>query len=156
MDARRAVFLAFCAEITGFTPFDLEGTGVVDLYQRLIEEILGSELASEFYRLAESIVSIPDAAGREQAMRECFLPPSILWPVISGLIALWYLGTWTRLPDSWYAATGLPIPGPNDAGRTHTPSGLAYIEQLSYRTAGAHTPGVNPTGFGSWSSPPLF
>ncbi len=97
-----------------------------------------------------------DPGEREKRIRTSLLPPSKFWPVVSSLIGLWYLGIWTQLPDSWYAATGLPIPGSNDPGSTHTPSQLAYIEQLSYRTADAHTPGAKPTGFGSWSTPPVL
>jgi hypothetical protein len=156
MNAKRAIFVDFCSEITGYSKFELEGTGVVDSYQELLEKVLGPELVSEFYRLAEAVVRLDDPEDREKRIRDCLLPPSMFGPVVSSLISLWYLGTWTQLPNTWYAATGLPIPGPNDPGRTHTPSELAYIEQLSYRTAEAHPPGAKPTGFGSWSTRPVF
>ena len=32
----------------------------------------------------------------------------------------------------------------------------AYTAQLAYRAAGAHPPGANPTGYGSWSLDPVF
>jgi hypothetical protein len=156
MKSKRETFINFCAEITGYSGFDLEGTGNVDTFQQLMEAVLGPQLASEFYQLAEDVVCVDDPANRENTIRDSFSPRSKFWPVVSSLIELWYLGVWTQLPDEWYAATGLPIPGPNDSGRTHTPSALAYIEQLSYRAADAHTPGAKPTGFGSWSTRPLL
>lgn len=152
-DKRRA-FLILSSELTGYSGLELEGTALVDSHQQLVSDVLGPQLTSEFYGLAEPIVNGPDADFRQQKIRDTFLP-SKFWPVLSSLITLWYTGTWTQLPDSWYAAAGLPVPGPKDAGRTHTPSGLAYIEQLSYRAAEAHTPGAKPTGFGSWSVEPL-
>ena len=154
MNNQRRVFLNLSSELTGYFGWELEGTGLVDSYRQLVSDVLGPKLTSEFYGFAEPIVNVPDADSREQKVRDTF-PPSRFWPVLSALTMLWYTGTWTQLPDSWYAAAGLPVPGPQDAGRTHTPSGLAYIEQLSYRTAEAHTPGAKPTGFGSWSEEPL-
>jgi hypothetical protein len=155
MNPDRAVFLDFCSVITGYSNFILEGTGLVDTYQELIETVLGPKLSSEFYGLAKSVVSHPNIDERENQVRTSVLSSSTFWPVVSGLIALWYLGTWAQLPDRWYAAAGLPVPGPNDPGRTHVPTPGAYTEQLSYRTAVAHPPGAKPTGYGSWSTPPV-
>jgi len=150
MNSKRSLFVDFCSEITGHSPLELEGTGLVDLYQDLLEKILGPHI-SGFYGLAGSLLKAP--GDPEQAART-LLPSSPFWPVLSSLIGLWYLGTWTQLPNEWYAQASLPIPGPADAGRTHTPSRQAYIEQLSYTTADAHPPGAKPTGFGSWGWKP--
>ena len=103
--------------------------------------MIGPTLSSEFYGLAELVLHPPDPLDRENKIREVFVPHPVYRPVVFSLISLWYLGSWTQLPDSWYCATHLPAPGPNDPGRTHTPSELAYIEQLSYRTGDAHVPG---------------
>jgi hypothetical protein len=150
MNSTRSLFIDFCSEITGYSPLELEGTGLVDLYQDLLGKILGRHV-SDFYGLAKSLM---DASGdREQAART-LLSSSPFWPVVSSLIGLWYLGAWTQLPNEWYAQAGLPIPGPADAGHPHTPSPQAYIEQLSFRTADAHPPGAKPTGFGSWGWKP--
>jgi hypothetical protein len=150
MDDTRALFLNFCSEITGYSPLELETTGLIDLYHKLIEEILAARL-TDFYVFAKSVV---DASGDVEATERILTSSSVFWPVVSSLINLWYLGNWTQLPDSWFAQTGLPTPGPGDAGRTHTPSSLAYIEQLSYRTADAHPPGAKATGFGTWGWQP--
>jgi hypothetical protein len=154
MSARRAVFLKLSSVVAGYSEYELEGTGLIETYQRLIEDVLGPKLILECFARFESAVSIDDIDKQEQAIRESLLAHPIFGPVVLGLVSLWYLGSWTQLADSWYAATGLGLPTASDAGRTHTPSQLAYIEQFSYRTASAHTPGAKPTGFGSWSYDP--
>jgi len=152
----REAFAEFSAEVTGYTAFELEGTGLIDTHHKLLEEILGPHLTGELGRLITDILCYPPAsAEREKAIRDSLQATSIFWPVVSSLISLWYMGMWTQLPEAWYATAGLPLPGPRDVGRTHTPSALAYVAQLSYRTAHAHTPGANPTGFASWAFPPI-
>jgi len=150
------LFLQFSAEITGYPASTLQGTGLVELYSKLVGDVLGPALAPRFYAHAEAILSLGTPQAREQRITELILHSPIFWPVTANLIALWYLGLWTKLPDEWYQAQGLGLPGPSDPGRTHVPSASAYTEQLSYRTAGAHPPGAKPTGFQSWSVPPVF
>ena len=150
MDDTRSLFLNLSSEITGYSSLELETTGLVDLYHALIEEILAAKLA-DFYGFAKSAI---DSSGDLEETARVMASSSVFWPVISSLIGLWYLGSWTQLPNEWYAQTGLPLPGPAGAGRTHTPSSLAYIEQLSYRTADAHPPGAKATGFGTWGWQP--
>jgi hypothetical protein len=152
----RDLFVQFCSEITGFPDASLEGTGLVETYRKLIEQVLGDELVTQFYDLVELIVRLEGVEARQKQIVASVLPSTIFWPVTSNLISLWYLGVWTQLPATWYQAQGLPLPGTDDAGKTHVPSDSAYVEQLSYRVAGAHPPGAKPTGFGSWSIPPVF
>jgi len=150
MDDARMLFLNFCSAITGYSPLELETTGLVDQYRQLLEAILATQL-DDFYRIAKSIAAVP---GDPDAILRALDPAPLWWPVVSSLIGLWYLGSWTQLPNDWYAQVGLPVPGPEDAGRTQTPSSLAYIEQLSYRTADAHPPAAKATGFGTWGLQP--
>jgi len=156
VNTNRKTFLHFCGAITGYSPLELEGTGLVDDYQELLEQVIGQALVLEFYNLAAPIVALEDPAARDERIRSAILPSSVFWPIVANLISLWYLGFWNTLPDSWYTLTGWPKPGPGEVGFGHVPSAKAYIEQLSYRTAGAHTPGAKPTGFGSWAIPPVF
>jgi hypothetical protein len=156
MPLNRKSFLLICSEITGYSALELESTGLIDTYHQLLSEILGPKLIEEFAQsIDEVLVTHPNTPDRQAAVDRVLRPPSRFWPVISALVSLWYLGTWNQLPDSWYAAVGLALPGESDAGRTHVPSKLGYIEQLSYRTADAHPPGAKPTGFGSWGSKPV-
>jgi hypothetical protein len=151
----RDVFLSFCSEITGFSRFDLEGTGLVDTYHQLLQKILGARLSEDLALIVSDVLIYPaSSAARRQAFQQSLMAPSLFPPVVSNLILLWYLGIWNRLPDTWYGAMGLPIPGASDAGNTHVPSLSAYTNQLSYRTAFANSPGSNPLGYASWSYPP--
>lgn len=154
MNARRSKFLQFCSDITGYSTAQLEGTGLVDTYLDLVDSVLGTK-APGFHELVAKVDALP-ADDREAFLRNVLAGTDLYPPVIRALISLWYLGVWTQLSDGWYAAAGLTKPGPADPGSTHVPSSTAYIEQLSYRTAGAHSPGARPTGFGSWSLPPVF
>lgn len=157
MDRNRLVFLAFSEAVTGYSSLELEGTGLVDDYQGLLDGALGEEISIQFYSVAREITEIADPQERQKKIAEEVVSSPVLWPIVSNLISLWYLGTWTVLPDSWYVATGGTKPGVGEPGSSKVPpSSRAYIEQLSYRTAGAHTPGAKPTGFGGWSLPPVF
>jgi hypothetical protein len=156
MNANRSTFLAFSAELTGYGEIELEGTGLVDAYQALLEEQAGRAIAKQFYEVAGRVVGHRTAAGRAEAMRIDVLPSPTLWLLASTLIVLWYQGSWTTPPASWYAGAGSAPPKGVTPGRTFVPSAQAYTAQLAYRGAGAHPPGANPTGFGSWSIAPVF
>jgi hypothetical protein len=156
MNANRLIFLRLSEEVTGYSTADLDGTGMVDAFRTVIEGALGDTLTLDFYGLASAVIEPSDPVQREDVMRTKVLPSPVFWPVVSGLISLWYLGTWATLPDSWYAATGLKKPVAGEPGFGGVVSPQSYVEQLSYRTAGAHTPGAKPTGYGSWSIPPVF
>ena len=156
MSLSRSMFLDFCGEVTGYSAFDLEGTGLVDDHHQLVQAVLGPELTEALgERLRVALAYPAGSEGRRLAIAELRASGSPFGPVVTALMSLWYLGTWNQLSDAWYAAVGRPVPGAADPGRTHVPSALAYIEQLSYRTALAHTPGAKATGFGSWSKPPI-
>jgi hypothetical protein len=154
VNAKRSKFLQFCSDITGYSTAQLEGTGLVDTYLALIDSVQGPK-APGFHELVAKVGAVP-ADDREAFIRDVLAGTDLYPTVIRALISLWYLGVWTQLPNDWYTAAGLPKPGPSDPGFTHVPSSTAYIEQLSYRTASAHSPGARPTGFGSWSLPPVF
>jgi hypothetical protein len=155
MNLNRDVFLKFSSEVTGYSPFDLEGTGLVDTYCQLLQMILGPRISEELGLKMSSVLNSPaSSVARREAFQRSFAAPSLFQPVAANLILLWYLGTWYRLTDTWYGAVNLPIPGASDPGNTHVPSINAYIHQLSYRSAFVSAPGSNPPGFASWAIPP--
>jgi hypothetical protein len=156
MRANRTVFLAFSAELTGYSEIDLEGTGLVDAYQSLVEQQAGAKITEMFYAAAGAVVSHQKEKARARAMRIDVLASPTIWPLCSALIVLWYQGSWTTLPASWYAGAGSTAPKGVTPGQTFVPSAQAYTAQLAYRAAGAHPPGANPTGFGSWGIEPVF
>ncbi|MGE0352799.1 MAG: hypothetical protein AB7I33_14080 [Gemmatimonadales bacterium] len=156
MHAHRRTFLQFSAELTGYEEVVLEGSGLVDEYQALLERQAGPAVTDRFYATARRVLRVKDAQARAKAMRIDVMASPILWPLATALIVLWYQGSWTTPPASWYALAQTPPPKGVTPGHTFVPSARAYTAQLAYRAAGAHPPGANPTGFGSWALDPVF
>lgn len=156
MDTHRRTFLELSAEVTGYGEGDLEGTGLVDDYQALVAQQVGSGVMAQLHDAARRVLRHEGETAREAAMRVDILASPILWPVVSSLIQLWYTGSWSSMTAGWYALARVAVPAGVTPGHTFVPSMESYIQQLAYRGAGAHPPGANPTGFGSWSIPPVF
>ncbi|HLO83324.1 MAG TPA: hypothetical protein VK166_20315 [Chitinophagaceae bacterium] len=161
MVLHRNTFLNLSSELTGYSPIELEGTGLVDLYFDLVCKDLGNDVPGILFTTAEKVLKLTGEA-RAHAMSVEITASTLLWPVCQSLVTLWYMGQWTRMSAFWYQyVAGFPAPPsspvPNIApGGTFVPSADAYTEQLSYRAAGAHPPGAHPTGFGGWGLVPVF
>lgn len=153
---RRAIFLALSAELTGYSELDLEATGNVDVYHALVDEQCGPRICDMFYTAAEDVVQAKGPQARAEAMRIDVLASPTVWPLCQGIITLWYLGAWNTPAAAWYHGAGAQPPAGVTPGRSIVPSAQAYTAQLAYRAAGAHPPGANPTGYGSWSLDPVF
>jgi hypothetical protein len=149
--SERVTFLDLSAALTGFHRTVLEGTGVVDAHCTLVREIVGADFFGSVMNAASAALGRRTVAARDRAIRTELVEHQAFGPLVSSLIALWYLGQWTALPDDWFAQQNL---APSPSNTTHVPPG-AYVEALAYRAAGAHPPGARPPGHGSWSIPPL-
>jgi hypothetical protein len=157
MHAQRRHFLQLSAEVTGYSPTDLEGTGLVDEYLALLQGELGAEVMGDLDKATRHVLSHRRAEARARAMQLQILASPVLWPVVAGIVQLWYLGSWTSMSTQWYALAGFKKHPPGvKPGKSRVPSAQAYEQQLSFRGAGAHPPGAKPTGHGSWSMPPVF
>lgn len=154
--ATRAIFLGISAELTGYSETDLESTGNVDAYHALVGQQIGPAIADMFYAAAADVVRATGAAARADAMRIDVLASPTVWPLCQWIVMLWYLGSWTSPPKSWYVSAGSTPPDGVTPGNPVTLAAQAYTEQLAYRAAGAHPPGANPTGYGSWAIDPVF
>jgi hypothetical protein len=148
----RDTFLGLSAFLTGFDVTTLEGTGVVDQYLALLQRAAGFPATAAFLASARALLDAPEAERDRRLRVELWASP-VLGPLVINLITLWYVGQWNALPHDWYAVQGLP---PNPADVTQIPSPAAYGEALVWRVAGAHAPGSNPGGHGSWSLPPVI
>src|ERR1700674_5258788 len=95
-NAGRRTFLALSSEITGYSEMALEGTGLVDEYQSLVEQAIGPAVTAELYSLAHLVLRHRSAAARNHAMRVDILASAVAWPVVSNLITLWYTGVWNQ------------------------------------------------------------
>lgn len=157
MEENRNIFLSLSAELTGYAVIDLEGTGLVQTYQKLVADEIGDKVTAFLYDTVRIVFNHKTEEARDFAMRIYIMASPTLWPICKAIITLWYRGQWTSMSPIWFMYYAGVAPGPNVApGKTHVPSAAAYTEQLSYRAAGAHPPGAHPTGFGSWGIDPVF
>lgn len=141
-------FLGFSAELTGFSPFRLTGTGLAPAYLDTVVHVVGSPLLA---RLLEAYHRLPDddAAARNAALRADILADECLGPVARNIIKLWYVGIWYQLPMTWRDSFGI-----READSTFVVSPVAYTEGLLWPAAGASPPGSKGPGYGTWALPP--
>lgn len=166
-------FVKFSAAVTGFSEFDLWGTGQAEVYYETVVNQEGWDA------IRNAISSDPSA-----------VPPD---PVVQSIIKLWYVGVWygpeltgrvdvaawtapgrsgakPAVPDDSRPEEGRPwqdVPGQHQAGENgaHARDGRkplfvvspdAYTEGLLWRAIGAHPSGAKAPGYGSWANPPTF
>lgn len=166
-------FVKFSATVTGFSEFDLWGTGQAEAYYKTVVDQEG-----------------PDAIQRVTASDPSVVPAD---PVVKRIIKLWYVGVWygpelagrmdvaawtapgrsgakPAIPDesrpeeslSWQATSGQhqageESPHGRDASKAlFVVSPDAYTEGLLWRAIGAHPSGAKAPGYGSWANPPAF
>lgn len=152
MDERQsAAFLDLSQDLTGFSPFQLRGTGLVETYMGHLRDRAGEGvLADLLSRHADARAASgydPTALNRE--IRVTILSDSRLGPVARNLLKLWYVGVWHALPAEWHDAHGGAA---DDVDCVPTPS--AYTEGLLWPAIGANPSGVKPRGYAMWARPP--
>jgi hypothetical protein len=140
-------FLAFSAEVTGFSTFELLGTGQAEAYLASVTGVVGEGVLGELL----------DAYGRARAeagedrkarlYRDVFSSEK-LGPVARNIIKMWYVGAWYELPPEWTESFGAL-----DNDVTSVVSPAAYTEGLLWRAVGANPPGAKAPGYGSWAAP---
>lgn len=146
-------FLDFSAEVTGFSRFDLEGTGQADLYFDTVFNMIGEQI---FKELLETFDELDKRSKKKhnptilsEGLREEILSSATLGPVSRNIIKLWYTATWDKLPqslESWY--------GIDQKNSPFIPSPQSYPEGLVWKAVGVNPPGAKGPGYGTWSEPP--
>ncbi|GGT05106.1 hypothetical protein [Streptomyces griseoviridis] len=165
-------FVKFSATVTGFSEFDLWGTGQAEGYYKTVLNQEG-----------------PDALQKAMASHPHTVPAD---PVVNSIIKLWYVGVWYgpelvgRVDVAAWTAPGrsgakpavpdysrpegtrsLAVSGQHQAGEDPAHGGQerkplfvvspdAYTEGLLWRAIGAHPSGAKAPGYGSWANPPVF
>ncbi|MFI0884146.1 hypothetical protein [Streptomyces eurythermus] len=165
-------FVKFSAAVTGFSEFDLWGTGQAEEYYKTVVNQEG-----------------PDAIRKVIASDLSAVPSD---PVVNSIIKLWYVGVWygpelvgrmdvaawtapgrsgakPAVPDdsrpegsrAWvmsgqHRAGEDPAHGGNERKPLFVVSPDAYTEGLLWRAIGAHPSGAKAPGYGSWVNPPVF
>lgn len=144
-------FLAFSAEVTAFTRFDLAGTGQAESYLDVVRRVVGDDVLGELLDVYDGVVAAEpdDRTARAGVLTRRILSDEKFGPVARNVIKLWYVGVWYQLPPEWGEAFGVPE---NDG--TFTASPQAYPEGLLWKAVGANPPGAKAPGYGSWAHPP--
>lgn len=148
---RRRAFLAFSATVTGFTAFELEGTGQAEAYLETCDAVVGDRTVDallEAYDRLKSDLDNEPLAGERRLRREV-LSDEKLGPVARNIIKLWYVGTWYELPPAWSEAFGA-----REKNYAFVVSPAAYTEGLLWPAIGANPAGAKAPGYGSWAAPP--
>ena len=146
-------FLDFSAAVTGFSRFDLQGTGQVSLYFTTIRGIIGGDIFGEllqtFHDLDVKAKSENDESILTDGLNFEILVSGKLGPIARNIIKLWYVATWYQLPVAWREKFGARQ---NDT--TFIVSPHAYPEGLLWPTIGVNPPAAKAPGYGTWSEPP--
>ncbi|MEA5470608.1 hypothetical protein [Spirulina sp. 06S082] len=131
-------FLDFSIVATGFSRFDLLGTGQTSLYFDTVRGIIGGEMFAELLQIFH-----------DRGLDPILVSPK-LGPIARNIIKLWYIATWEELSPIWHEMFGA---GLNDA--TFIVAPYAYPEGLLWKTIGVNPPAAKPPGYGTWSAPPV-
>ena len=142
-------FMAFSAELTGFSVFELRATGEAEAYLDAALRVAGQEMLQALLDAHRNL----DAAGkqREDQIRRDILGDPRLGPVARNIIKMWFSGVWYELPESWISAYAAEA---NNTTFSVRPS--SYPEGLLWKTIGASPPGARAPGYGSWAEAPLI
>ncbi len=97
-------FLTLSAELTGFTEFDLLGTGQAESYLATVTGVVGNDLLADLlttYR--NDVTETADEQIRAGQLDRAVLSDGRFGPVARNILKLWYAGIWFELPDDWVA-----------------------------------------------------
>jgi hypothetical protein len=141
-------FLAFSKEITGFTVFQLQGTGMAQAYLDAATSVLGAGLIDELLSAYERVRDEAQGDLEFRLRREIFGDEK-LGPIARNIIKMWFVGIWYELPRAWTESFGA-----REKNVTFMVSATAYTEGLLWTTIGANPSGAKAPGYGSWAEEP--
>ena len=141
-------FLVFSSEITAFSTFELQGTGLAEDYLNAVVSVIGQPNLDELLN-AYSAIEVSDPQLREKLLRRDIFGDEKLGPIARNIIKLWYTGVWNELPHAWTDKYGAL-----EKNVLFIVSAAAYTEGLLWPAIGANPPGAKAPGYGSWALPP--
>jgi hypothetical protein len=141
-------FLAFSADVTAFTVFELQGTGQAEAYFATVTAVVGRELVDQLLDAYDRVCS-EEHTDRDFLLRREIFGDEKLGPIARNIIKLWYVGIWYELPHAWIEAFGA-----REKDVEFMVSAAAYTEGLLWPAIGANPPGAKAPGYGSWASRP--
>ncbi|MFG2695350.1 hypothetical protein [Kitasatospora sp. NPDC048407] len=133
-------FVELSVPLTGFSAFDLYGTGMAERYLETAQQQVGAEQFGEFWAAWKAAVA--DGGGPQS------LSPVHL-EVARALTYLWLTGAWPRLAPAAHAALRRQV-----ANEEFVVAPESYVEGLAWRTFHGHPSGAKPPGFGTWAVEP--
>ncbi|MDJ0717460.1 MAG: hypothetical protein QNJ54_25115 [Prochloraceae cyanobacterium] len=146
-------FLDFSVAVTGFSRFDLQGTGQVSLYFSTIRGIIGDQIFGELLQTFHDLDRKAKRENNQSVLTDGIsfeiLVSGKLGPIARNIIKLWYTAIWYQLPSPWQEKFGARQ---NDI--TFIVSPYAYPEGLLWPAIGVNPPGAKAPGYGTWSEPP--
>lgn len=121
-------FLDLSVALTGFSKFDLQGTGQAEAYYSKVENKVDQEIFQELLQTFhdQSISAILGSKKFDAIARN--------------ITKLWYVATWYPLAES------------GDEASIVSPQ--AYPEGLLWRSIGVNPPGAKAPGYGTWAEKP--
>ncbi|ACT06944.1 conserved hypothetical protein [Dickeya chrysanthemi Ech1591] len=132
-------FLTLSALLTGFSRFELTGTGLAHEYFAWLQHAA----AIPFKQLRHDFLAQPnDETVRLDWLQTTVLTSPSLGPVARSLLRLWYTGQW------------FPISQPSDDNADFL-SHAAWREALIWQAIHAHPQATRQQEFGAWSEPPM-
>lgn len=143
-------FFDLSVVLTGFSEFDLKATGVGAEYFETALAAAGSQVFGELLDTFRKIQNESNTVEElEKKLRRDLLSSPKLGPLARNILKMWYLGSWTSMPESWqtqYAPEQAPV-------QSKVVSAQSYVESLVWKAAGTHPMGAKQPGFGTWSEP---
>jgi len=128
-------FLQLSVALTGFTRFQLEGTGQAQLY---LDTVRAAVPDSD----AKSLFETFNIEGLD-----AILQSEKLDAIARNIMKLWYIATWDALGEN-------TEPSSPDATRIVSPE--AYTEGLVWPAIGVNPSAAKPLGYASWSTSPVI
>ena len=138
-------FLAFSADVTAFTVYELQGTGQAEAYAAAVSGVVGEALLDDLLARHAGL----DRSALDEGLRKQIFGDERLGDVARNIIKLWYVGIWYELPLAWRENYGV-----REHDVTFMVSAAAYTEGLLWPAIGANPPGAKAPGYGSWAAPP--
>ncbi|WP_017594189.1 hypothetical protein [Nocardiopsis potens] len=133
-------FVRTCVRLTGFTEYDLYGTGMAGLFLGTARDQVGEDRFAVFWAALKKALDDP------QGLKT--LTPTHL-EAARALTYLWYTGAWPRLAPAAHAELRR-----QQANTEFMAAPAAYTEGLVWRTFHGHPAGAKAPGFGTWAAKP--
>ncbi|GAB7262966.1 MULTISPECIES: hypothetical protein [Dickeya] len=132
-------FLTLSALLTGFSRFELTGTGLAHDYFAWLQQAA----PLPFKQLQRDFSAQPDDDTiRLTWLQNTVLTSSSLGPVARSLLRLWYTGQW------------IPV-SPTPHADAQFLSESAWREALIWQAIHAHPQSIRQQEFGAWAEPPI-